>query len=313
MHKTKIGDIIEHRDRLLALKSRVLQSRCIITPLKTIPNGMYEHFTMGGKIPILSWYIDSRTVWGVHNTIHRYKEVFTMLNKRTFTYYGKEIFAFYDALQEYSIKDKTGLIWGLAGCNCDAIAVWNGAAKVYVVDYNKPVCEHEKIVVMSFAELAQSGLKVDFAFSYSSFEHDGLGRYGDPINPVGDLLAMQTARKYMKDEGILFLGVPVGRDCLVWNAHRIYGELRLPLLLKGWQCIDIFDVYNSVTPNYPFDAELGDYERQFILVCRKINADFPSVEELGAKRSVMPIGETHRPEILARINGAILKYLHRIS
>lgn len=28
---------------------------------------------------------------------------------------------------------------------------------------------------------------MDFAFSYSSLEHNGLGRYGDPLNPNADL------------------------------------------------------------------------------------------------------------------------------
>lgn len=42
---------------------------------------------------------------------------------------------------------------------------------------------------------------VDFAFSYSSFEHDGLGRYGDPIDPWGDLKAMQRASCWVKPGG----------------------------------------------------------------------------------------------------------------
>jgi len=36
------------------------------------------------------------------------------------------------------------------------------------------------------------------------------------------------------------LAVPVGKDCLYWNAHRVYGHLRLPLLLNGWNTIDTF-------------------------------------------------------------------------
>ncbi len=32
----------------------------------------------------------------------------------------------------------------------------------------------------------------DMALSISSFDHDGLGRYGDPLDPVGDLKAMRT-------------------------------------------------------------------------------------------------------------------------
>ncbi len=29
--------------------------------------------------------------------------------------------------------------------------------------------------------------QMDFAFSYSSIEHNGLGRYGDPLDPDADL------------------------------------------------------------------------------------------------------------------------------
>ena len=41
----------------------------------------------------------------------------------------------------------------------------------------------------------------DFCIAESSFDHDGLGRYGDPINPDGDLLAMHQARKVLKNHG----------------------------------------------------------------------------------------------------------------
>jgi hypothetical protein len=38
----------------------------------------------------------------------------------------------------------------------------------------------------------------DVAMSISSFEHDGLGRYGDPLNPDGDMNAMRSARRLLK-------------------------------------------------------------------------------------------------------------------
>ena len=43
-----------------------------------------------------------------------------------------------------------------------------------------------------------------------SFDHDGLGRYGDPLNPNGDIEAMNTVRTLLKPEGILYLTVPIG-------------------------------------------------------------------------------------------------------
>ncbi len=50
----------------------------------------------------------------------------------------------------------------------------------------------------------------DRALSLSSFDHDGLGRYGDPINPIGDLVAMETVKQDLRSDGLLFLTVPIG-------------------------------------------------------------------------------------------------------
>jgi hypothetical protein len=236
----------------------------------------------------------------VHNTRKIYKNVFKQIKKGKFSYYGAEARAFYDALGKYDLTGKTALVWGLAGCNCEALALYYNAKKVYVVDYNKPVCDHEKIEVLTHDELAAFSIKTDFAFSYSSFEHDGLGRYGDPLCPSGDLNAMQDARKYLNDDGILFLGVPLGPDCLVWNDCRIYGKTRLPLLLKGWRCVDVFDVYDIHSEDYPFDNNLGD-GKQNVLVLKKAEGQSPQaalLQEAAANEKY----KTIRVDIANRIN-----------
>ena len=51
--------------------------------------------------------------------------------------------------------------------------------------------------------------------------------------------AMSEMQALVKPNGFLILGVPVARDAVVWNAHRLYGRVRLPLLLRGWT-IDAF-------------------------------------------------------------------------
>jgi hypothetical protein len=55
-----------------------------------------------------------------------------------------------------------------------------------------------------------------------SVEHFGLGRYGDPINPSADLLTMQSMQRVLKPGGKLYFSVPVGRERVEFNAHRIY-------------------------------------------------------------------------------------------
>jgi SAM-dependent methyltransferase len=53
-------------------------------------------------------------------------------------------------------------------------------------------------------------------------EHIGLGRYGDPIYPDGDLKAMAELLRVLAPGGDLLFVVPVGQPRIVFNAHRIY-------------------------------------------------------------------------------------------
>lgn len=53
-------------------------------------------------------------------------------------------------------------------------------------------------------------------------EHIGLGRYGDPIDPHGDIKAMQELSRVLAVNGNLLFVVPVGEARIAFNAHRIY-------------------------------------------------------------------------------------------
>lgn len=53
-------------------------------------------------------------------------------------------------------------------------------------------------------------------------EHVGLGRYGDPIDPEGDLRAMAQLQRVVAPGGTLLFVVPIGRPQIRFNAHRIY-------------------------------------------------------------------------------------------
>jgi len=53
-------------------------------------------------------------------------------------------------------------------------------------------------------------------------EHIGLGRYGDPLDPDGDLKAMTELERVLAQNGNLLFVVPVGKPKIMFNAHRIY-------------------------------------------------------------------------------------------
>jgi SAM-dependent methyltransferase len=53
-------------------------------------------------------------------------------------------------------------------------------------------------------------------------EHVGLGRYGDPLDPNGDLKAIAELTRVLARGGTLLFVVPIGAPRVVFNAHRIY-------------------------------------------------------------------------------------------
>ena len=53
-------------------------------------------------------------------------------------------------------------------------------------------------------------------------EHVGLGRYGDPLDPCGDIKACRELSRVLEVGGSLLFVVPVGRPRVCFNAHRIY-------------------------------------------------------------------------------------------
>lgn len=55
-------------------------------------------------------------------------------------------------------------------------------------------------------------------------EHVGLGRYGDAMDPDGDLRAMAELARVTAPGGHLLFVVPVGRPRVQFNAHRVYAH-----------------------------------------------------------------------------------------
>lgn len=102
----------------------------------------------------------------------------------------------------------------------EALLLNHGAAAVTTVEHNVPVCAHPKLRMQHYDDFVASkpsqfdavrpprglirvpsegnparlsaGRQV---VSYSSVEHAGLGRYGDPLDPDGDLKAMRAIHR----------------------------------------------------------------------------------------------------------------------
>jgi hypothetical protein len=75
----------------------------------------------------------------------------------------------------------------------------------------------------------------DTLVSFSGIEHSGLGRYGDPINPDGDIEAMADMHRALAPGGYLLLAIPTYASYQVQGIqHRIYGPERLAQMIENF-------------------------------------------------------------------------------
>jgi len=235
---------------IFALLPKTLVFTCLIfipfsayanIPPVTIPEELYDDFTLNDTISVINIYRDDSRSYPLIYT-HEVIEAFIAEAKaKALKYYGLTDLYLYAALEKYlpQISERKVAVLGSEIPWYESILLAYGAHPT-TIEYNKIECTYPGIEILTVDEFDANPRTFDAVLSISSFEHDGLGRYGDPLNPFGDLQAMAKTKKMLSNDGLLFLAVPVGKDCLVWNLHRVYGEVRLKMLLQGWQVIDSF-------------------------------------------------------------------------
>ncbi len=77
----------------------------------------------------------------------------------------------------------------------------------------------------AFADLNKLPFEDDSQPSIScmhTIEHIGLGRYGDVIDPQGDLKAINELKRVVRPGGDVLFVTPVGIPRIEYNAHRVY-------------------------------------------------------------------------------------------
>lgn len=85
------------------------------------------------------------------------------------------------------------------------------------LDLPNLISHHADLNSLPFADSSLASLSC-----MHTVEHVGLGRYGDQINPQGDLKAMSELSRVLAHGGDLLFVVPIGKPKIVFNAHRIY-------------------------------------------------------------------------------------------
>jgi len=114
----------------------------------------------------------------------------------------------------------------------------------------------------------------DSVSSLHAIEHFGLGRYGDPIDYDGHVKAIDNIHKILIEGGKFYFSVPIGKQRIEFNAHRIFDVAYLLKLFSNKFKIDHFsyvddkgDLFenveldnNNVKNNYNCNYGCGIFE-----------------------------------------------------
>uniref|UniRef100_A0A7S0MCR1 Uncharacterized protein n=1 Tax=Cryptomonas curvata TaxID=233186 RepID=A0A7S0MCR1_9CRYP len=224
----------------------LLQRGKLLGPLqwKCLPADVQARFTLDGRVRLTNWFINGdhdkgqeRRTW-TGEEVAKYRELAREGRDLAPGYCGASKY-FLRAFDQFPVTGQAALVIGSIKPWVESLLLMAGAGTpITTIDFNPPISQVPELAIGN-SSLLQSGGggegSFDAIISYSSLEHDGLGRYGDPIRPDGDIQALGRIRELLRPGGRLFLGVPVGRDLLAFNAHRVYGPVRLARLLDGWR------------------------------------------------------------------------------
>eukprot|EP00551_Chaetoceros_affinis_P003455 CAMPEP_0203651184 /NCGR_PEP_ID=MMETSP0088-20131115/26672_1 /ASSEMBLY_ACC=CAM_ASM_001087 /TAXON_ID=426623 /ORGANISM="Chaetoceros affinis, Strain CCMP159" /LENGTH=418 /DNA_ID=CAMNT_0050510221 /DNA_START=98 /DNA_END=1354 /DNA_ORIENTATION=- len=211
------------------------------------PEELVPLYTLGGSIPVVpnevlkSAYLNGndKLIW-TREDVETRKELLKK-GELTGTYGIPETNKIRDfVLNKMSIYGKSVLVIGSERPWLEAAALLAGAAKVTTLEYAEIDSQHPQIdtyTPSAFRAAYMDGTlgTFDAILSHSSLEHSGLGRYGDALNPWGDILSLARAWCVTKEHGQMMLGLPTcSKDAVLWNIHRCYGPIRWPLITMNW-------------------------------------------------------------------------------
>lgn len=121
-----------------------------------------------------------------------------------------------------------------------------GVASAFVpikhYDYRTPHLELENLTCGSqdLMRLTFSDNSIKSLSCMHVIEHIGLGRYGDPLNSIGDELAAKELTRVLAPGGNLLIVVPVAEKASIrFNGHRIYSLTKVKKLFEELDLIEM--------------------------------------------------------------------------
>jgi SAM-dependent methyltransferase len=223
--------------------SRLMYSRARTSALYRWINPLTDPFKLIGAIP---HYIGFFKDWIKYSKLPsaepiRILDTYPCIHDKTQTtgfdahYFYQDIWAFkkvYEAEPGYHVD---------VGSRVDFVGFLTAVSKVIFIDI-RPLM----VTLENFDSRKGSILSMPFEdnslLSLSSLhvvEHIGLGRYGDPLDPLGTKKACEELSRVLAVGGNLYFSLPVGKPRLCFNAHRIHSPRQIIEYFSNLELVEL--------------------------------------------------------------------------
>lgn len=95
-----------------------------------------------------------------------------------------------------------------------------------------------------------------------SLEHFGLGRYGDEIDPDACFKCFNAISRKVKSGGNIYLSVPVGKEHIEFNAHRVFCA---STIVDSFPQFDLKEYSCTYNGYIEYNIELNKYDEDKLL------------------------------------------------
>ncbi|MDP1523961.1 MAG: DUF268 domain-containing protein [Methylotenera sp.] len=147
------------------------------------------------------------------------------------------------------------------GSSVLTISVLSAQVETVFVDY-RPL----KVSLTGLTSIAGNILDLSFADNSIDslsclhvIEHIGLGRYGDPLNSQGSVNAASELQRVVSRGGNLFISLPIGRERICFNAHRVHSPISVVMMFPHMKLIEFsfVDDVGQFHENNPIENAIG--------------------------------------------------------
>ena len=107
----------------------------------------------------------------------------------------------------------------------------------------------------------------DVVTSLHAIEHFGLGRYGDPIDPMGYKSAVNAFFRVLRPGGHLILGFPAGKGEVLFNAQRLLSITEVLAIVPA-EVVEIVQT-DGTGSTQPIEGPIEDFYGCVGLILRK--------------------------------------------